>query len=310
MKVSIALCTYNGRTFLPQQLNSFLEQTRLPDELVVCDDGSADGTLELLQSFAQTAPFPVRIKVNTPNLGAVNNFAQALSLCTGELIFLSDQDDCWLPQKIQAYLDYFATHPTCLLLFTDAALIDAQGQTLPESLWASLGFTPAIQQEWHQPSSAVRHLVNGRNRVTGATVALRAPLIRLALPFPADLRAHGWWHDGWLALVAALGNGLHLLPTVHTQYRLHQAQQVGVGAGLASPPRQHYLDRTRFHLNSILAVPRWLQHLPPSAGNNLSLKIYLYAARIYWYLKIVSRTLSQLVPARAAVDSAKTLKQP
>src|SRR5271168_2200141 len=92
-KISVALCTYNGERFLSRQLASMLQQSRLPDELVVCDDRSTDNTIEILQDFSASAGFPVKITRNEHNLGFVANFERAIQLCQGDLIALSDQDD-------------------------------------------------------------------------------------------------------------------------------------------------------------------------------------------------------------------------
>src|SRR5262249_10160572 len=100
-KISIALCTYNGAKYLSSQLESYLAQTCLPDEVVVCDDCSQDETVTILNDFAIRAPFPVRILVNDQNLGSTKNFEKSISLCSGEIIFLSDQDDVWMPNKIE-----------------------------------------------------------------------------------------------------------------------------------------------------------------------------------------------------------------
>src|SRR3954470_17842517 len=94
---SVAMCTYNGARFLGEQLASVAAQTRPPDELVVCDDRSTDETASLVRDFAAAAPFRVRLHVNERNLGSTRNFERAVSLCEGDLIALSDQDDEWLP---------------------------------------------------------------------------------------------------------------------------------------------------------------------------------------------------------------------
>src|SRR3712207_5989304 len=101
MSLSVALCTYDGARYLPEQLESLARQRRLPDELVVCDDGSADDTVDVVRRFADRAPFAVRLSLNPQNLGFVKNFEQAIRLCRGDLIALADQDDVWHPQKLE-----------------------------------------------------------------------------------------------------------------------------------------------------------------------------------------------------------------
>lgn len=99
-RISVAVCTYNGSRFLPEQLTSIAAQTRLPDEMVVCDDGATDATAEIIEKFARTAPFLVRFIRNSQNLGSTKNFENAIGLCTGDLIALSDQDDIWMREKL------------------------------------------------------------------------------------------------------------------------------------------------------------------------------------------------------------------
>lgn len=100
-RVSIALATYNGERYLSEQLESLAKQTRMPFELIVTDDASTDGTWNILEQFASKAPFPVHLYANNINLGYVDNFLKAASLCKGDWIAFCDQDDIWLPNKIQ-----------------------------------------------------------------------------------------------------------------------------------------------------------------------------------------------------------------
>src|SRR4051812_29809463 len=100
--VSVAMATYNGAEFIRDQLRSLALQKRLPDELVVSDDGSTDDTVDILEAFAETAPFPVRISVNRENLGFTRNFERAILGCGGDIIYICDQDDVWFPNKIQS----------------------------------------------------------------------------------------------------------------------------------------------------------------------------------------------------------------
>lgn len=100
LSISVAMCTYNGSAFLQEQLDSIAAQTRLPDELVICDDGSSDSTVDIVERFAHGVSFRVQLFRNPQNLGSTRNFEQAMRLCTGDLIALSDQDDVWMPEKL------------------------------------------------------------------------------------------------------------------------------------------------------------------------------------------------------------------
>src|SRR3954467_3477295 len=95
MKVSVALASYNGARFIDEQLASLAAQTRLPDELVVCDDGSTDDTLARVERFAATAPFAVRIVRNAENLGFNGNFQRALGEVAGGAGFVSARQHTW-----------------------------------------------------------------------------------------------------------------------------------------------------------------------------------------------------------------------
>src|SRR3954453_13857066 len=99
-KLSIAMTTYNGETYLREQLDSFTNQSRPPDELVVCDDQSSDRTFEILNDFRDRTPFEMQIVRNEERLGIARNFEQAIRLCRGDIIFLSDQDDVWMEDKL------------------------------------------------------------------------------------------------------------------------------------------------------------------------------------------------------------------
>ena len=123
-RISVAMATFNGAVYLPEQVESLARQELLPDELVVCDDLSTDGTVELLEQFARTAPFPVRIHRNARNLGVLRNFEKALSLCQGDIVFLSDQDDVWLADKISEVVRLFEAKPGALAVVNDKLIAD------------------------------------------------------------------------------------------------------------------------------------------------------------------------------------------
>jgi glycosyltransferase involved in cell wall biosynthesis len=106
-RLSVALCTYNGTQYLQEQLDSIAAQTKLPDELVICDDRSSDNTVEIIKLFSSKVSFPVHLHINEINLRTIKNFEKAISLCTGDIIVLSDQDDVWKPCKTERILRCF-----------------------------------------------------------------------------------------------------------------------------------------------------------------------------------------------------------
>ena len=223
LRVSVAMCTYNGSRFLPEQLASIAAQTRLPDELVVCDDGSSDATPQIVEDFASSVAFPVRSFRNPKNLGSTKNFEQAIGLCTGELIALCDQDDIWLPEKLARQAERMEHDPDLGGVFSDAELVDDKSQPIGKRLWASMLFTPAEQKRF-RAGQGVSVLLK-KNVVTGATLMVRADLQYLFTPIPEI-----WVHDGWIAWMMTLDSRLALIDEPLVRYRLHENQQVGVEA--------------------------------------------------------------------------------
>src|SRR5271163_793730 len=123
--VSIAMATYNGAGFIAEQLDSFARQTALPSELVVTDDCSSDSTLEVVSAFAANAPFPVRIEKNVERLGYKANFMKAAGLCRSDFIAFSDQDDVWLPRKLESCLARFDLDDVLLIYHNATAVTEA-----------------------------------------------------------------------------------------------------------------------------------------------------------------------------------------
>jgi glycosyltransferase involved in cell wall biosynthesis len=218
-RISVALCTYNGERFLSQQLASIARQTRLPDELVVCDDRSTDRTVAMVREFAASAPYPVRIFENEHNLGFAANFERAIRLCEGNLIALSDQDDIWYRVRLERSEQEFAAHPQAGLVFSDADVINDSNELAGPTLWQRLGFAGKREHQL----LAGQYVVLAKHRfVTGATVMFRASLRDRFLPI-----GEGWIHDEWIALIAAAFSDLRPIDQPLIRYRIHGSQQVG-----------------------------------------------------------------------------------
>ena len=225
LRISVALCTFNGAAFLPAQLASLTAQELRPAEVIACDDGSVDETLPLLRRFAAAAQFPVEVHVNSSTLGVTENFGQAIAHCQGELIALCDQDDVWKPEKLARVAECFADDPALDALFSDAELIDAEGRSLGRRLWQEIAFN-AREQMLVKSGRAIEVLAD-RFLATGAALVFRRRLLPDILPMPA-VRPRELLHDGWITLIAAATGKLRALPEPLIGYRRHAGQQVGL----------------------------------------------------------------------------------
>jgi glycosyltransferase involved in cell wall biosynthesis len=225
--VSIALCTFQGEGYLGEQLESLMSQTRHPDEVVVGDDGSTDGTLDLLRRFRERAPFPVDVHVNPTRLGAPENFGATMGRCRGDVILLCDQDDVWVPEKVERLARHFTGAARPALVFSDGELIDEHSAPLAQNLWKAQGVSTAALRRIRKGDALP--VLCRQNVVTGATTAVDATYRDLLLPIPP-----GWMHDAWMALVMSCVATVQMDTTPLIEYRVHGSQQIGVPV----PPRE------------------------------------------------------------------------
>lgn len=214
--ISIVLCTYNGEKYLQELLDSVQNQTLRPSELIWCDDRSTDATGEIAARFKETAPFPVRFSVNRQNLGPMQNFAHALSKVNGTHVALCDQDDVWLPQKLETLLDNFGGTET-KLVYSDSLLVD-------ENL-NSLGGTFLEQRGNRHPKKDTLPFLLFQNTVSGCVSLFAADLLRIALPIPQAAIMHDWW----VTLVASVLGDIRHVREVTTLYRQHGGNVIGGG---------------------------------------------------------------------------------
>lgn len=216
------MCTYNGAEFLPEQLESILAQSRPPDEIVICDDGSTDQTRDLLEKFAAQSSIPIKLRFNQQNRGTVKNFEQAISVCTGDIIALSDQDDVWRGDKLKLIEEAFNKHTSAGLVFSDAEIVDEELNSLNRRMWDEVGFG-ARKKKLVGRRRAFDVLITGWT-VTGGTMAFRSEFVNLALPIPEDI---AMIHDGWIALTIAAVAGVVPIDKPLIKYRQHSEQQIG-----------------------------------------------------------------------------------
>ena len=227
--VSVVLCTCNGERWITEQLASIATQTLRPDELVVQDDQSEDGTVRLVEEFARSAPFAVRLEVNPRRVGSTANFAMALARSGGRFIALADQDDVWWPSKLERLVRELEQDPTITMAFSDAELIDESGRVLARSLWD----TRLIGRTLRRRPVVPEELFARRALTTGCTMVVRRRAVAAALPFPDVLadEVAPMRHDRWLSLIAAAVGTVRALPEPLLAFRVHPAQETGVLVG-------------------------------------------------------------------------------
>jgi glycosyltransferase involved in cell wall biosynthesis len=220
-RVSVALCTCNGQRFLREQLDSIQNQSRPVDEIIISDDCSDDTTAEIVLAFAADTSVTVKWFRNPIRLGVTKNFERAISLCTGDILFLCDQDDRWHPEKVKVLI-HALDQPPVALAFSNAQVVDENLHPLGYRLWDSIWFDAREQQQMKtgQPLPALlRHAI-----AAGSTLAFKSEYLPLLLPIP-DL-PHS--HDIWITLLLACVGQLEPVDRDLIQYRLHASNQVGM----------------------------------------------------------------------------------
>lgn len=227
--ISVAICTYNGEQYINEQLESIVNQTIQVDEVVVCDDGSTDNTIQVVQTFAtQHQNISFKIIKNNINIGVRRNFEKALKLCEGEIKFLSDQDDIWMPNKAETVIEYFRKNPDKNIVMTNAVLIDENNKILTDkTLFDCVGLTKKILSE--ATNDNLVDLFLNSNRATGATMAIRKN-VNLITNYNTPIL-----HDYILAIEALSHNSLGIIIQPLIQYRIHKKQERGIGDEIENP---------------------------------------------------------------------------
>jgi len=202
--ISVCMATYNGSAYVERQLGSILCQLDEADEIILVDDNSSDATLEVVERLSDK-----RIKVyrNGSNEGVLRTFERAIRLATGDVIFLSDQDDIWHPGKVGRFLQVFNGQPDATLVLSDAKVINDVDEIVADSFFASRGgFSPSL---WHNIA---------RNKYLGCAMAFRRSMVDKFLPFPKDIPMH----DMWIGCINSIYGKPIFLDMPLMGYRRHQ----------------------------------------------------------------------------------------
>ena len=205
--ISIAMATFNGERFLRKQIDSILAQTHQNFELVICDDCSTDGTAGILREY-ETQDSRIRVYVNESNLGFKKNFERAISLCKGEYIALSDQDDVWLPEHLEKLLSIIGDAD---IACGNALMVDADGKPTGKML------NEVYRLYSFNPEKVLFYLFFVRSPFQGASMLIRKEVCGYSLPIPEEIE----FHDVWISASALVQNGISYTFDVVTLYRQH-----------------------------------------------------------------------------------------
>jgi len=186
LSVSVAMTTFNGEKYVSEQIRSIVSQLGAKDELVIADDGSTDDTPRIFDQFAKEDG---RIRIFKSNgIGVVKNFEKAISACSKDLIFLSDQDDVWTANKVKIIKEYFSKDEDITLVMSDLVIVDQDLKTVNESYMKLRGCSTRIS----------RNIL--KNGYVGCALAFRSVLKEFILPFPKGIPMH----DQWIGIISEM----------------------------------------------------------------------------------------------------------
>jgi glycosyltransferase involved in cell wall biosynthesis len=243
---SIAMATFNGEAYIREQLNSLTRQILLPYELVVCDDGSTDRTVNILQEFQKEAPFSVKIYENPRRLGFADNFLQAASKCSGDWVAFCDQDDVWFPEKLVAVDEAIKnSRASDLMLVTHSVQIATEdlslrngrrphspkGRTAGPNTWSAAALGGVKRLHSHKDRTIGRNCHPGFWGLPGFTCIFRRELITC---FDWKVRPRSYhgnypsqFHDNWICMLANALGSVHHIAKPLVLYRRHDATVTG-----------------------------------------------------------------------------------
>lgn len=271
--ISVALCTYNGATYLEEQLDSVLAQDWPNLEIIVVDDASTDQTQEILLRY-EAKDSRIRLYFNEENLGFLANFQKAISLTQGDFIAPCDQDDWWNPTKLTALQKAIDNNG---IIYCNSLMVDAEGNSL------NLHVSDLVNMY----SGCDPTTFTFGNCASGHAQLIRRSVVIRAMPFPKEC-----FHDWWLAFVAASSEGLAYLPEELVHYRQHAKTQTDLAK------RKGRERRSRFRAEEFKSRQRWLEALASIPGAYQGFFIDLCVAHADWLSSWISPRLVSLLIRR------------
>lgn len=218
--VDILLASYEGEEFIAEQLESILDQTHKNFRIIVGDDGSKDSTVKIISQYEQKTEGKIQLCSFFDNVGPILNFSRLGSYANSDYIMFSDQDDIWLPNKVEKTLikmkqleaEYGKKKP--LLVHTDLSVVDENLKMIQNSFWDYSLYS-------HDKTALSKVLI--QNSVISPTIMINKALLEMAFPIPHNV----YMHDHWLNLVATLFGKVGAVQEKTMYYRQHSNNLFG-----------------------------------------------------------------------------------
>jgi glycosyltransferase involved in cell wall biosynthesis len=269
--ISIALCTYNGAPYLAEQLDSLIGQTYKNIEIVVVDDCSTDDTYAILTDYASRYP-QFKIYQNENNLGFIKNFERAVKLCSGQFIALCDQDDIWLPQKIELQANAIGDN---IFIYHDSEFIHEDGSPMNKKMSDIMNL-----YRGGQPEAFLFF-----NCVSGHSIFMKRELLDEALPLKET-----YFHDWWLAYVATNMGTINFIPECLVKYRQHDKSDTNI----LRTKRDKEVHK-HSSIQKLERIQTWLGHCAAYPKNKNDIAAQFYRAFTKRMGSYVSLELSRLL---------------
>lgn len=298
--ISIALATFNGECYLPELLTSLANQTSLPFELVIGDDGSTDSTCQIIRDFTATAPFPVYLTINNSNLGFANNFLKIAERCNGEVIAFCDQDDIWHPDKLQKVAAAFGEDPDAVLVCHYASVVDANGQHLRRRFPRE-----QLLPLYRPPDLPLAHFPGFSMSIKSRLVNMTSSALR---PLDANVSGGQLAHDAWIWLIASCVGDVVIISDELVAYRQHQNISGDGHVGRIGKLRRMLVTGTaayREHQQSALGLACYLETIADEWLDNGCVRLTEVALE----RAALCRTIARKVELRGQIYSAPSRRQ-
>jgi glycosyltransferase involved in cell wall biosynthesis len=204
--ISICMATYNGGEYIARQIETILPQLEPEDELIICDDSSSDETTFIINNYNDRR---IRLIENQIRLGVIKNFEKCIRLAKNEFIFLSDQDDVWMPQKVEKTLSTFYKFPKVTLVLSNVEVINETDKIIKNLYFEFIG------SQTLGLCRAIKNII--KNNYLGAAIAFRKSMTKYILPIPEDVPMH----DMWIGIINDIFGKTYYLDEPLIKYRRH-----------------------------------------------------------------------------------------